>query len=144
MESHVPDQARTLGISNIYDPVELKSLYEAAKVKPSVVQNRFTANTGYDRDIRSFCMQKGMVYQSFWTLTANPNLLNSKPVTALAQMGKVSPPVALYSLVLGLGNTSVLNGTTNERRMVSDCVSLPDYDRADSLCSSYRRTTLLA
>ena len=53
-------------------------------------------------------------------LDIDPKLLSSKPVTTLAELGIVSSPVALYSLVLGLGDTSVLNGTTNEKRMVSD------------------------
>lgn len=33
-------------------------------------------------------------------------------------------PVALYSLVLGLEGTSVLNGTTNEERMAGDLAGL--------------------
>lgn len=94
-----------------------------------MVQNRFFANTGYDGDIRAFCVEKGMTYQSFWTLTANPKLLVSKPVTTAAELGKVSTAVALYSLVLGLGNTSVLNGTTNEKRMQDDLVGVEKMQR---------------
>ena len=83
------------------------------------MQNRFFANTGYDTEIRQFCTEMGMTYQSFWTLTANPKLLTSKPVTTVAEKAKVSGAVGLYSLVLGLGYTSVLCGTTNPQRMVS-------------------------
>lgn len=61
MEDHVPDQTRTLGISNVYQIEVLKALYDSARVKPSVVQNRFFANTGYDGEIRAFCTEKGMV-----------------------------------------------------------------------------------
>ncbi len=38
-------------------------------------QNRFYADTGYDIDIRAFCRQHGITYQSFWTPTANPHVL---------------------------------------------------------------------
>lgn len=120
MEGHVPEQALTLGISNIYQIEVLKALYNSASVKPSVVQNRFFDKTGYDTEIRAFCVEKGMTYESFWTLTANPRLVTSTPATTIAEKVKVSGPVALYSLVLGLGNTSVLCGTTNEKRMVSN------------------------
>lgn len=124
MEGHVPQQARTLGISNVYQVDVLRALYDFASVKPSVVQNRFYPDSGYDTEIRAFCTEKGMTYQSFWTLTANPMLLASKPVTTLAEVNKVSPPVALYSLVLGLGQMSVLNGTTNPKRMEQDLSGL--------------------
>ncbi|HTC39144.1 MAG TPA: aldo/keto reductase, partial [Steroidobacteraceae bacterium] len=48
-------QIRQLGISNCYDQDELKCLYESARIKPAVVQNRFYARTHYDRDIRGYC-----------------------------------------------------------------------------------------
>lgn len=120
MEAHVPHSVRTLGISNIYHLPALHALYDFAKVKPSVVQNRFYAETGYDTGIRAFCAQKGITYQSFWTLTASPRLLASDVVGLLAQAAGVSRPVALYGSVLGLGNVSVLDGTKNARRMKED------------------------
>lgn len=124
MESHVPHTVRTLGISNIYHLPALQALYEAAAVKPSVVQNRFYSNTGYDAAIRSFCTEKDIAYQSFWTLTANPQLLRSQAVGVVAETLGVSRPVAMYGLVLGLGNVSILNGTTNTQRMTDDLEGL--------------------
>ena len=120
MEAHVPRSVRTLGISNIYHPSALKALYSFATVKPSVVQNRFYREMGYDSGVRAFCAEKDMTYQSFWTLTANPHLLKSPPVQTLARQVSSSLPVALYGLVLGLGKVSVLDGTTNAERMRDD------------------------
>lgn len=120
MERHVPHSIRSLGISNCYDLSVLQELYELAVVKPSVVQNRFYADTAYDHDIRAFCQQRGMLYQSFWTLTANPRLLESEPVITIADRVNVSKPVALYSLVLALGHVRVLNGTKNASNMKDD------------------------
>lgn len=122
METHVPRCARTLGISNIYSLPLLEILYGTANVKPSVVQNRFFAATGYDEDIRAFCDANGIIYQSFWTLTANPGLMtaDAKPVALMQEVAGVSPAVALYGLVLGLGNVSILDGTTNGGRMKED------------------------
>lgn len=124
MESHVPSSVRTLGISNCYDTPVLRELYDLAVVKPAVVQNRFYKHTGYDREIRAFCEEKQIRYQSFWTLTANPSLLRSEPVGVVAQQVGVRRPVALYGLVLGLGNVSVLDGTRNKERMDEDLAAM--------------------
>ncbi|WPH05034.1 aldo-keto reductase [Acrodontium crateriforme] len=120
MESHVGPSVRSLGISNICHLSALQALYDWAQIKPSIVQNRFYAETGYDVEIRKFCAEKGVIYQSFWTLTANPDLLRSDFVVRLAEKVDVSSAVALYALVIGLGKISVLNGTTNTGRMGED------------------------
>lgn len=93
-------------------------------VKPSVVQNRFFADTRYEVQMRRFCRDHGVVFQSFWTLTANPGLLKSAPVADLARETGVSIQVALYALVVALENVTVLDGTTNAKRMVEDLEGL--------------------
>jgi diketogulonate reductase-like aldo/keto reductase len=90
------------------------------KVKPAVVQNRFYEDTLFDTDLRLFCRETQIIYQSFWTLTANPDLVRSEPVQQLATQAQISPAAALYTLVMGLGNIAVLNGTKNEGRMKED------------------------
>ncbi|KAF1936258.1 aldo-keto reductase-like protein [Clathrospora elynae] len=118
LESYVPTQIRSLGISNVTLPV-LQAIYEHATVKPSVVQNRFYPQTRYDVPLRSFCRERNITYQSFWTLTGNPALLVSNPVTALSQAMDIEPPVALYALVIDLG-IMVLNGSTSIDHMRAD------------------------
>jgi diketogulonate reductase-like aldo/keto reductase len=110
---------RSQGISNV-DPRTLEALYEAVEVKPSVVQNRFYPRTGFDVQIRKFCRERGIIYQTFWTLTGNPELVISAPVVKLAEAMEISRQVALYLLVLELDGTVVLNGTTNKERMKGD------------------------
>lgn len=122
LETYVPHQITTLGISNVTLPV-LREIYNASKVKPSVVQNRFYLQTRYDGPLRAFCRDHGITYQSFWTLTGNPKLLRSKPVMELAQAAEVSPPTALYALVMDLG-IEVLNGTTSTNHMEDDLKGL--------------------
>ena len=118
LESYVPHKIRALGISNTSLPV-LQAIHEASSIKPSVVQNRFYAQTGYDVPLREFCKQHGITYQSFWTLTGNPRILTSEPVGELANHVGVESAVALYALVMGLGIV-VLNGTTNQEHMEKD------------------------
>lgn len=128
LEQHVPHDVHALGISNI-DARALKILYEAAVVKPIVVQNRFHALSRWDSEVRMYCEEKSMVYQSFWTLTANSLLLKSDVVSNVAQAVGVTRAAALYLCVLGLGNVSVLNGTTNKQRMTEDIASLRMWDK---------------
>ena len=63
-----------LGISNTYDIKLLMRLYDDAAVKPQILQNRFYARSNYDIEIRRFCKDNAIRYQSFWTLTANPHV----------------------------------------------------------------------
>tara|TARA_R110002003_G_scaffold3_24_gene146 strand:- start:8771 stop:9397 length:627 start_codon:yes stop_codon:yes gene_type:complete len=122
LETYVPTQIRTLGISNVTLPV-LQTIYENSKVKPSVVQNRFYPQTHYDVSLRAFCAEHHIMYQSFWTLTGNPALVKSKPVADLATAAGVNRIVALYTLVMDLG-VVVLNGTTSSEHMRDDLKGL--------------------
>ena len=99
----------------------LEQLYEAAKVKPAVVQNRFYPDTQFDKDVRAFCAEKGIIYQSFWTLSANPKIVHGAEVGAVCQaVGLDSVQEAMYCLTLALDNVVVLNGTKNEEHMRGD------------------------
>ncbi|KAL0940711.1 putative aldo/keto reductase [Colletotrichum truncatum] len=119
LESYVPHRIRTIGISNV-DLDELRALCDDAEVKPVVVQNRLNPKEAYNTPVRVFCRERGINFQSFWTLTANPDLVKSDFVRKVAAAIGVSNEVALYSLVLGLRGVSVLDGTTNETRMKGD------------------------
>ena len=115
-ETYVPHRVRHLGISNV--PVTtLKSLYTEVTIKPAIVQNRFTSHTGYERELRRFCADKDIVFQPFGVLKQNPDLLISEPVKGVAAELSVDSEMALYLLVMGLGDVSVLNGTKTEGRM---------------------------
>lgn len=118
-ESYVPHRIRNLGISNCTLPL-LRELSSQVSVQPAVVQNRFYPATRYDVPLRAFCRANKILYQSFWTLTANPELARSQPVQQLASHVQISPAAALYCLVMGLGQTTVLNGTKNQSRMTED------------------------
>ncbi len=119
LEQYTTTEIRHLRISNC-NLFTLMELYERATVKPSVVQNRFYANTKFDIGVRQFCREHNIIYESFWTLSANPTLLRSALVGSLAESVGISRESALYCLVLGLGNITILNGTTNVGHMRED------------------------
>lgn len=119
LEQYVPGEIRNLGISNC-NLFSLMDLYERATIKPSVVQNRFYPNTKFDIGLRRFCQEKNIIYQSFWTLSANPELVWSTEVGSLGQTVGISAQSALYCFVLGLGNVSILNGTKSLEHIQED------------------------
>jgi len=111
-EEFVPHRIRNLGISNTTLPI-LRELWEVAHIKPAVVQNRFHRETSWEGPLRKFCRDKGIVFQSFWTLSANPSLIRARPTEFLSKAAGVSREVAFYCLVLGLKGTVILDGTQN-------------------------------
>lgn len=118
-ETYVPHKIRYLGISNVSLSV-LEQLYDAADFKPAVVQNRFYPSTKFDLSVRAFCAEKSIIYQSFWTLSANPKIVHGPEVGQVANKIGLTPYEAMYSLVLALDNVVILNGTTNTKHMVDD------------------------
>lgn len=111
--------AKQLGISNCYRAEQLERLYRNARIKPAVVQNRFYAETGYDRGIREFCQRHGIVYQSFWTLTANPKVLAHPTLQALASRYGRTPAQVFFRYLTQIGIVP-LTGTSSESHMRED------------------------
>lgn len=109
----------TLGISNCYDLDVLVYLYNNAKVKPSIVQNRFYAQSGYDKEIRVFCNENSITYESFWSLTANPNILASEVLRNLALKYERGVAEIFYRFLNHI-NITPLNGTTSTKHMIED------------------------
>ena len=121
-EISICGEAKQLGISNIYDIELLEGLYTMAKIKPSVVQNRFYQDTRYDKQIRSFCKKHHITYQSFWTLTANPHILKSEVLLDLAKKYKKSVVQILFAYLHQIGVTPI-TGTCDTEHMRSDLES---------------------
>jgi diketogulonate reductase-like aldo/keto reductase len=110
---------KRIGISNCYDVHVLRRLHEASRIKPAIVQNRFYAETDYDQEIRQLCTERGMVYQSFWTLTANPQLLADETLRLLSlKYGRTSAQI-LFRYLTQVGVTP-LTGTKSETHMRED------------------------
>ena len=67
---HDSGRARLLGVSNV-TLEQLRLLCQRARVRPRFVQNRCYAAQVWDRHVREFCAENGVVYQGFSLLTAN-------------------------------------------------------------------------
>jgi diketogulonate reductase-like aldo/keto reductase len=110
---------RQLGVSNFYEPPRLEALCRNARIKPAVIQNRFYAKTHYDKDIRAFCKESGIVYESFWTLTANPEVLAAPDMIELAKKYGRSPAQLFFRYLTQL-DIACLIGTSSKEHMEQD------------------------
>jgi len=110
---------RQLGISNCYDEDVLLELCASARVQPAVLQNRLYSDSGYDKELRVLCRERGIVYQSFWTLTANKHLLQYAAVTALSKKYGRTPAQVLFRY-LTHERIVPLTGTQSDAHMAED------------------------
>lgn len=93
------------------------------------VQTKFTPlggqdplNIPYDKEIRSFCLANNIRYQSFWTLTANPHILESRELFDLGRKYDKNVIQILFAYLHQRGITP-LTGTSDLEHMQNDLQS---------------------
>jgi len=118
---HRAGKARLLGVSNIHLD-QLETLCSVAAYRPAIVQNRCHARTGWDREVRAFCRERGIAYQGFSLLTANRAELSDARVVALAKRLGSTVPQLIFRFAMELGMMP-LTGTSNEKHMEEDLAS---------------------
>jgi len=114
-------RTRLLGVSN----VSLRHLEQMAATgteAPAFVQNRCFARLGWDRDVRSFCLNREIVYQGFSLLTANPEVLRHRLVAGIAARGKATPAQIVFRFAQAVGMLP-LTGTSDAEHMKQDLAS---------------------
>jgi diketogulonate reductase-like aldo/keto reductase len=114
-------RARFLGVSNV-SLRHLVQMVAAGAEAPAFVQNRCFARFGWDRGVRSFCMEHKIVYQGFSLLTANPEVLHHPLVARIAAREKATPAQVVFRFALAIGMLP-LTGTTDAEHMKHDLVS---------------------
>lgn len=119
---HGSGRARTLGISNVTRE-QLRVLLDRATVRPSFVQNRCYATTGWDREVRVMCRESGIVYQGFSLLTANRHALAHPALSAIAKTRGRTPAQVTFRFALDVGMLP-LTGTTSDEHMREDLAVL--------------------
>lgn len=120
MESFYEDkQVGQIGISNCYDLDVLQYLYNNSTIKPAVIQNRFYEHSNYDKELRAWCKQRGIIYQAFWTLTANPHILSSAIINELSKKYSKTLAQVFYRYLNHIGIVPLI-GTTSKQHMMED------------------------
>jgi diketogulonate reductase-like aldo/keto reductase len=116
--AHAAGKTRLLGVSNV-SLAQLAALHAGASVKPAIVQNRCFAALGWDRAVRAFCTEHGLLYQGFSLLTANRDALWHPRVHEIAARTARTVPQVVFRFALQVGMTP-LTGTTSAQHMRED------------------------
>jgi diketogulonate reductase-like aldo/keto reductase len=111
-------KVRALGISNV-SLEQLVELFQRARIRPSFVQNRCYAVQLWDRRVRQFCTENGVVYQGFSLLTANRAVVTSTAVADFATRYGRSPAQVIFRFAMQVGMLP-LTGTTKAVHMRAD------------------------
>ena len=112
---------RSVGVSNV-SLRHLEQMLASHKQVPAFVQNRCFARTGWDREVRKFCKEQGIIYQGFSLLTANVDVLRHPYVADLARQKQVTIPQIIFNFTRAIGILP-LTGTSNEDHMKQDLLS---------------------
>jgi diketogulonate reductase-like aldo/keto reductase len=115
---HDRGQVRMLGISNV-TLEQLRLLCADSRIRPTFVQNRCYAAHGWDRHVREFCQEEGLVYQGFSLLTANRKVLAGPDVARIAIRYGCTIPQLVFGFALQVGMIP-LTGTTSTEHMRGD------------------------
>jgi diketogulonate reductase-like aldo/keto reductase len=111
-------KTRAIGVSNV-SLDQLRLLFAFAEIKPVFVQNRCFARDGWDREVRAFARQHGIVYQAFSLLTANQRELSSASVARIQRETGRSVPELVFRFAIQAGMLP-LTGTSQLEHMKTD------------------------
>ena len=120
-ELHAAGKTRFLGVSNV-GLDQLEELCARATAPPAFVQNRCFARSGWDREVRAFCRERGIVYQGFSLLTANRAELRHPVFERLVARVGQTPAQVVFRFALQVG-MQPLTGTTDPDHMREDLQS---------------------
>merc|ERR1719387_532352 len=94
---------RQLGISNLMSLEQLREIYAAATIRPAVVQQRFSEESGYENEMRAWCAEAGIYFQSAGTLALNKDAVRSDLMGIFAAELRVPYAIVFIRFVMGLG-----------------------------------------
>lgn len=117
-------QVGAIGVSNV-GLDQLQELHSQAQIKPSYVQNRCYAKTGWDRQVRTYCQEQGLIYQGFSLLTANAHVFREPLVKRLVQHYRTTPAQLIFRFAKQIGMWP-LTGTTSPEHMREDLDSFSE------------------
>ena len=115
-------RTRLLGVSNV-SWRHLAQMAMGGSETPAFVQNRCFAVRGWDRDVRGFCRERGIVYQGFSLLTANPEVLEDELLAGIAKRLGATPAQVVFAFARAVGMLP-LTGTSDPDHMRQDLASL--------------------
>ena len=114
-------RTRLLGASNV-SLWHLEQLLASGAEAPAFVQNRCFARNGWDREVRTLCKRRGIIYQGFSLLTANLEVLRDPLIARIASRTNATPAQVVFRFALAMGMLP-LTGTSDPAHMQQDLAS---------------------
>lgn len=127
---------RFLGVSNV-SLDQLAAFVKISENEMAFVQNRCFARNGWDRSVRAFCREHGIVYQGFSLLTANERELSVPIVRQIAARHGRTLPQIVFRFALEVGMLP-LTGTTSAAHMREDLESF-DFELSEDETAAIER-----
>jgi diketogulonate reductase-like aldo/keto reductase len=115
-------RTRFLGVSNI-SLRQLEQMTASHAEAPAFVQNRCYARDGWDREVRSFCREREIIYQGFSLLTANKMVVSHPLIAEIAERANATPQQVVFGFARMIGILP-LTGTSSVEHMKEDLASL--------------------
>ncbi|KDQ21752.1 hypothetical protein BOTBODRAFT_61376 [Botryobasidium botryosum FD-172 SS1] len=109
-------KVRLIGVSNVYDVRVLRLLAAEGGSGVDIVQNRWYEGNVWDGDVVEYCRNEGIHYESFWTLSGSPSLLQHPSILSISRKLSCTPAQAIFRLAQEWGVTP-LAGSKNEGHM---------------------------
>ena len=122
VQERLAGRARLIGVSNV-SLRHLEQMAAAHTEAPAFVQNRCFARLGWDREVRSFCKEREIIYQGFSLLTANIEVLRHPLINGLARAANTGPAQIVFAFARLVGMLP-LTGTSDPEHMKQDLDSL--------------------
>ena len=114
-------RTRSLGVSNV-SLRHLQQMADTGAEAPAFVQNRCFARLGWDRAVRAFCRERGIVYQGFSLLTANVDVLRLPVMERIVGRVRATPAQVVFRFARAVGMLP-LTGTSDSEHMKQDLAS---------------------
>jgi diketogulonate reductase-like aldo/keto reductase len=105
-------RTRLVGVSNV-SLLHLRQLSASGAPMPAFVQNRCFARRGWDRDVRSFCTERRIVYQE---------VVGHPLIARIAARERATPVQVVFRFALAVGMLP-LTGTSDREHMAQDLAS---------------------
>jgi len=136
---HDEGRVRLLGASNVTRD-QVRTLCDSVRIAPAIVQNRCYASTGWDREVRALCRERGIVYQGFSLLTANAAEMRDPAFGRIVARVRRTPAQVVFRFALAVGMVCLV-GSTSRRHLLED-LACTDFDLSPDEVDTIERIAL--
>eukprot|EP00467_Chlorarachnion_reptans_P003046 CAMPEP_0114490150 /NCGR_PEP_ID=MMETSP0109-20121206/2282_1 /TAXON_ID=29199 /ORGANISM="Chlorarachnion reptans, Strain CCCM449" /LENGTH=298 /DNA_ID=CAMNT_0001666735 /DNA_START=214 /DNA_END=1110 /DNA_ORIENTATION=- len=117
---YLEGRTKLIGISHFELP-QIKELYDRAEVKPMIVGQTLHARHGWNRDVRKWCAENGVIFQAHRIFEMNTWVLHDDKVLEMAKRHRCTPGQIVIRFALQSGIALIMDlGTPKEMQQAMD------------------------